>query len=85
MFMMIGEADPIVSAEGQKKSIPLAQAKLSIDPTTTVVDGYLTSARGPGNLELATYVHPGGHDIPPEVPPLVVSFLQRHARTDAPA
>ena len=85
MFMMIGEADPIVPADAQKKSIPLAQKKLSIDPSTTVVDGYLTSARGPGNLELATYVHPGGHDIPPEVPPLVVSFLQRHARTDAPA
>lgn len=85
MFMMIGEADPIVSAEGQKKSIPLAQAKLSIDPATTVVDGYLTTARGPGNLELATYVHPGGHEIPPEVPALVVSFLQRHTRTDAPA
>ncbi len=85
MFMMIGESDPIVPADAQKKSIPLAQKKLSIDPSTTEVDGYLTTARGPGNLELATYVHPGGHDIPPEVPPLVISFLERHTRTDAPA
>jgi hypothetical protein len=42
------------------------------------VTGYLTSETGPDNLELETYVHPAGHEIPAEVPKLIVEFFQRH-------
>jgi polyhydroxybutyrate depolymerase len=78
-FMMMGEADPLVPYDTQRASIPLVEAKLGVDPTTATTDGYLTSERGPGNKELVTYIHPGGHDVPAEVPPLIVDFFKRHA------
>ena len=78
-FMMMGENDPLVPYDTQRQSIPLVEARLGIDPTTAITDGYLTSERGPGNKELVTYIHPGGHDVPPEVPPLIVDFFKRHA------
>lgn len=78
-FMMMGETDPLVAYELQRQSIPLVEAKLAIDPTTATTSGYLRSEHGPANKELDTYIHPGGHDIPPEVPPLIVEFFKRHA------
>jgi polyhydroxybutyrate depolymerase len=78
MFMMMGEQDPVVPYDGQRRSIPLAESKLGVDPATATVDGYLRRQTGPDGLELATYIHPGGHEVPAEVPPLVVAFFQRH-------
>jgi polyhydroxybutyrate depolymerase len=78
MFMAMGTGDAVVPYDNQKRSIPLAEQKLGIDPTRATVDGYLRSAPGRGGLELATYVYPGGHAIPPEVPGLVVEFFRRH-------
>jgi polyhydroxybutyrate depolymerase len=78
MFMSMGMNDPLVPFEQQQKSIPLAEQKLGIDATTAVVDGYLTTEHGPGNVELDTYIHPAGHEVPAEVPALVVAFFQRH-------
>ena len=83
MFMGMGEQDPIVPYANQKQSIPLAEAKLGVDPATATVDGYLRIETAPGNLELATYVHPAGHEVPDAVPPLVVAFFQRHSLADA--
>ncbi len=81
MFMAMGERDPIVPYANQARSIPIAERKLGVDPSTATVNGYLRSERGQGNLELATYISPGGHDVPPEVPGLVVAFFQRHTRS----
>jgi polyhydroxybutyrate depolymerase len=81
MFMAMGKRDPIVPYANQARSIPLVERKLRVDPKTATVSGYLRSERGDGNLELATYVYPGGHDPPPEVPGLVVAFFQRHTRS----
>jgi len=80
MFLMMGMADPLVPFEQQRQAIPRAQAKLTIDPATAKTDGYLTTADGPNDVELDTYIHPGGHDVPAEVPPLVVAFFQRHSK-----
>jgi polyhydroxybutyrate depolymerase len=80
LFMSMGEADPIVPYAGQKLSIPLAEARLRIDQTTVTHDGYLTRASGEGGLELDTYIHPGGHEMPDEVLPLIVTFFQRNRR-----
>ena len=82
MFMSMGEQDPIVPFASQKLSIPLAEAKLGVDPATATVDGYLRIETAPGHLELDTYVHPAGHEVPDAVPPLVVAFFQRHSLTD---
>jgi hypothetical protein len=71
-------ADPLVPFDQQQKSIPLAEQELGIDTSSAVVDGYLTTEHGPGSVELDTYVHPAGHEVPAEVPALVVAFFQRH-------
>jgi len=78
MFMSMGMTDPIVPFDQQQKSIPLAEQKLGVDPATAVVDGFLRVEHGPRNVELDTYVHPAGHEVPAEVPGLVVAFFQRH-------
>jgi polyhydroxybutyrate depolymerase len=78
MFMMMGEKDPTVPYANQARSIPLAEEHLGVDTATKTVDGYLTSAKGPNDIELVTYIHPEGHEVPDAVPPLVVAFFQRH-------
>jgi polyhydroxybutyrate depolymerase len=78
MFMSMGTQDPIVPYDNQKRSIPLAEQKLGVDRSRATVRGYLRSEPGRGNLELETYVYPGGHAPPAEVPRLVVEFFERH-------
>ncbi len=80
MFMSMGMSDPIVPYDNQKRSIPLAEQKLGVDRSRATVSGYLRSEPARGNLELETYVYPGGHAPPAEVPRLVVEFFKRHTR-----
>ena len=78
MFMSMGTHDPIVPYENQRKAIPIAEHKLGIEPSKTTTRGYLRVEHGRGNLELDTYVHPGGHPTPTGVPRLIVEFFRRH-------
>ena len=80
LFMLIGEKDPLVSAASQKLSIPLAQAALQTDPGGARVEGSLRTEPGIMGTELVTYIHSGGHPLPKEAMPLIVSFFQRHTR-----
>lgn len=79
MFLAMGETDPIVSYANQKRAIPLAETKIGADAARATVTGFLRSAKGRGNLELETYIYPGGHEPPAAVPQLVVDFFRRHA------
>jgi polyhydroxybutyrate depolymerase len=81
MFMAMGKSDPIVPYANQRRSIPLAEQKLGVDPNEATVNGDLRSEKGRGNIELETYIYPGGHEPPPEVPKLVVEFFRRHTLT----
>jgi polyhydroxybutyrate depolymerase len=78
MFMAMGTNDAIVPYDTQKRSIPVAEQKLGVDPNRATVTGDLRAEPGRGGLELQTYVYPGGHAPPPEVPKLVVDFFRRH-------
>jgi polyhydroxybutyrate depolymerase len=78
MFMSMGTHDPLVPYENQRKAIPIAEHKLGIDASKTTKRGYLRMEHGRGNLELDTYVHPGGHATPAGVPRLIVEFFRRH-------
>lgn len=82
MFMSMGRTDPIVPYANQHRSVPVAEQKLGVDPSTVTVDGYLTIGHGRGNLELDVYDYPGGHEPPTEVPGLVVAFFRRHTLSD---
>jgi polyhydroxybutyrate depolymerase len=78
MFMAMGTNDTVVPYDTQKRSIPLAEQKLGVDANRATVTGYLRAEPGRGGLELQTYIYPGGHAPPPEVPKLVVDFFRRH-------
>jgi polyhydroxybutyrate depolymerase len=81
-FMVMGEDDPIVPYAAQQRSVPLVEEQLGTDPDQASVDGFLRIEPAPGNIELAVYAHPGGHEIPAAVPPLIVEFFGRHTRDD---
>jgi polyhydroxybutyrate depolymerase len=78
MFMSMGIHDRIVPYANQRKAIPIAEQKLGIVPSKTTTRGYFRMEHGRGNLELDTYVHPGGHPTPAGVPRLIVEFFRRH-------
>ncbi len=79
VLMVIGEKDRVAPRAGQEKSIALARALLGTDPATASLDGLLRSERGPGGMELAVYLHPGGHEFPRAALPPIVAFFARHA------
>ncbi len=78
MFLAMGRTDPIVPFANQQKAIPLVERQLGADLAHATVTGDLRSEKGRGNLELETYIYPGGHEPPAIVPRLVVEFFRRH-------
>lgn len=82
MFLSMGQNDPLVAYANQQRSVPLAEKLIGADPSTAHVDGYLRTETGRGNLELAIYDYPGGHEPPAEMPALIVSFFMRHNLSD---
>jgi polyhydroxybutyrate depolymerase len=80
IFMGIGENDPIVPAAGQLLSVRLVRRLLQTDSSRATEQGYLRTEPGIGGTELATYIHPGGHEWPAAATPLIVDFFRRHAR-----
>jgi polyhydroxybutyrate depolymerase len=80
VLMVIGEKDRVAPREGQEKSIALARARLGTDPATATDAGPLRSERSPRGLELAVYLHPGGHEFPRAALPVAASFFGRHRR-----
>ncbi len=79
VLMVIGEKDRVAPREGQEKSIALARARLGTDPGTARIEGLLRSETGPEGLELATWIHPGGHEFPRAALPAVAAFFRRHS------
>jgi polyhydroxybutyrate depolymerase len=79
VLMVIGEKDRVAPRDGQEKSVALARARLGTDPQTMWADGLLRSESGPDGLELATWIHPGGHEFPRAALPVVADFFRRHA------
>lgn len=78
VLMVIGEKDRVAPREGQEKSIALARARLGTEPGTATTEGALRSERSPAGLELAVYLHPGGHEFPRAALPVVAAFFARH-------
>ncbi len=80
IFAIAGEKDPLVRYEGQVRGIEVAREILKTDSSKAVTDGYLKSEPGAKGTELVTYLHPGGHEFPPETLPLVIEFFKRNPR-----
>ncbi len=80
IFILIGENDPVSPYENQFPSIQLARTLLGTDESAAITDGYMSIETNPTGLELVTYIHPGGHEFPPEALPMVMEFFQRNTR-----
>jgi polyhydroxybutyrate depolymerase len=78
MLVSLGRSDPIVPFDRQELLIPLIERHLGVDPAKAVVDGYRRTEPGPSNIELETYIHPGGHPPPPGITGVIVDFFRRH-------
>ncbi len=80
IFVIAGEKDRLVPYAGQMLSVRMIRRLLATDSDTAKKDGLLTVEPGKDDLELVTYLHPGGHAFPVDVMPHVVKFFQRHKR-----
>lgn len=78
-FIIAGEKDQLVSIVGMRASIQGARRLLQVKGEPKK-DGYLTLERGRDGLELASYVHPGGHEFARAAIPMMVEFFKRHRR-----
>lgn len=80
LFLSMGRSDPVAPFAAQEAGIARAQAVLGVDAGAGTTVGNLITYPGPDGMELAVDVHDGGHELPDEVLPEIVSFLQRHRR-----
>lgn len=80
LFVIAGEKDTLVPLKGQMFGVELARTLLQTKTDQATKTGFLTIEPGAGGLELATYIHPGGHEFPTEALPQVVSFFKKHAQ-----
>jgi polyhydroxybutyrate depolymerase len=78
VFISMGRRDEIIPFEWQRQSIDYARKLLKTDPKRAAEFGYTRSESGAGELELMTYVHPGGHIWPEVQTRLTVEFFKRH-------
>lgn len=79
VFIIAGEKDPLISFAGMRASINAARRLLGVEGEPKK-DGYLTLEKGKGGLELASYVHPGGHEFARAAVPMMVDFFKRNRR-----
>lgn len=79
VFMVMGRNDLLVPFQSQQASAEVARKQLKTDAAKAKTEGYLTVEPGPGDVELVTYVHPGGHRWEPGATPHIVDFFKRHA------
>ncbi len=82
-FVIAGQRDRLVPLRSMRSTIAGLRRLLDTDPEAAELDGFARFEPGPNGLELATYVHPGGHAWPEDATPLLVEFFQRHRRVEA--
>jgi polyhydroxybutyrate depolymerase len=80
LFALAGEQDPLVPFRGQVLALEVARQVLKTDESKAVTNGYLRTVPGTQGTELATYLHPGGHEFSQAALPLIIEFFKRHAR-----
>lgn len=80
LFALAGEKEPLVPYESQVRGIEIARQVLKTDERKAVTKGHLRIAPGIRGTELATYLHPGGHEFPPSAIPILIEFFKRHVR-----
>jgi polyhydroxybutyrate depolymerase len=80
VFVIAGEKDPLVPYAGQMRSVELIRKLLAVETSKKTTEGYYHHEPGKDGLELASYLHPGGHEFPEETLPHIAAFFQKHVR-----
>lgn len=80
VYIIAGEKDQLVPFQTQQLSIELARRLLKTDQSKARVNGFERTEPGVNATELVTYIHPGGHEFPPDALPGVIKFFQRQVR-----
>jgi polyhydroxybutyrate depolymerase len=76
-FATAGEADRIVPYASQRLSIEALARLDGADLSQATPQGYVRLAQGRDGLEVGTYIHPGGHEYPPEAASAMVGLFKR--------
>jgi polyhydroxybutyrate depolymerase len=78
-FHVAGEADPLVKFAWQQRMIAALLRLNQCEPAAPLKTGLVTHASRIGT-PVVTFIHPGGHEFPAEVPKLIIAFFQQHAK-----
>jgi polyhydroxybutyrate depolymerase len=75
-FLIAGMNDSTVPFANQQKTASFLKELLKADAPLDRSPGVYKSYKGAGNLSLATYFHPGGHEFPADAGKMVVDFFR---------
>jgi polyhydroxybutyrate depolymerase len=79
LFHVAGEKDPLFSFANQARTTEtVRQTNGCGDGEKT--GGHTTLYRGKDGNDVVTYFHPGGHEFPRDVPPLIAEFFRTRSR-----
>jgi len=81
---MAGENDPLVRFAWQQRTIDELR-KINSCGEGQPCGEHGTLYPSPIGTPVVTYIHPGGHELPKNVPPVIVKFFQEHVRQPAPS
>jgi polyhydroxybutyrate depolymerase len=79
VFHVAGESDPLVKFAWQRQMLTALLRLNQCEPTPPLKPGLVTHASRIG-APVVTFIHIGGHEFPPEAPPLIVAFFKEHAK-----
>jgi polyhydroxybutyrate depolymerase len=75
-FLIAGRNDSTVPLANQQKTASFLRELLKVEAALDPSPGGYRSYKGAGNLTLATYFHPGGHEFPADAGKMVVDFFR---------
>jgi polyhydroxybutyrate depolymerase len=79
VFHVAGEKDPLVKFAWQEQMIAALRRLNQCGPAQPAENGCVTYPSKIG-APVVTFIHPGGHEVPTAVPPLIIAFFQQHAK-----
>ncbi len=79
VFHVAGEKDNTAKFVGQQRMIAALREHNECGPGVPAANGCVTYPSKIG-APVVTLIHPGGHEVPPAAPALIVAFFQEHPK-----
>lgn len=80
VFHVAGEKDPLVKFEGQRRSLDLVKQRNGCTSKGVKTGEHTVLFKGKDGNDVVAYFHPGGHEYPRDVPPLLLKFFMSHRK-----